>query len=317
MTDFIDLSIVIPAYNEERFIKDTLSCLVSELEGLLGYEVIVVDHGSTDNTALIAEESGATVVNGSMRKTVGELRNLGVEQSKGRLLVFIDADICVQHGWGIQMKQLFKELSNSYSLVSGSFPILPDGAAAWLINWFEPKGLEKITRYIGSGHLVISRSLFDEIGGFDPGLETSEDVDLCRRAIDLGANLRPEKKLRVCHAGAPTGLVSFIRREAWHGRGDVTSVRSFFSSRAPLTALVFMTLHFAVLLFLFTESAYAQYPAYILFILILFSTVYKFHGSNILVFFFNFFTFYFYLFGRSIGLIRGLISRDKMKRSRA
>ena len=89
------ISFVIPAYNEEALLRPTLRTLISAA-GATGerYEVIVVDDASTDRTAAIAREEGATVVAANCRQIAGS-RNAGAAAAAGEFLVFIDADTLV------------------------------------------------------------------------------------------------------------------------------------------------------------------------------------------------------------------------------
>ena len=84
------VSIIIPAFNEERWLPATLRGLRG-LEAAASREIIVVDNGSTDRTRDLAREAGATVlvVPGV---SVGALRNAGVRLATGDVLAFLDAD---------------------------------------------------------------------------------------------------------------------------------------------------------------------------------------------------------------------------------
>ncbi|HTP42260.1 MAG TPA: glycosyltransferase, partial [Nitrospiria bacterium] len=90
----MDLSVIIPAYNEANYIGRLLDSLaVARRQHAPGREaeIIVVDNGSTDATAAIAQEKGATVVQESERK-IAAVRNAGARAARGATLIFIDAD---------------------------------------------------------------------------------------------------------------------------------------------------------------------------------------------------------------------------------
>ena len=93
MTDASDqvlISIVMPAYNEEGAIGDTVK-RIKEL-GLNSYELIVVDDGSTDNTVKVAEEAGAKVVRHPYNIGNGAAVKTGIRSASGKVIVFLDAD---------------------------------------------------------------------------------------------------------------------------------------------------------------------------------------------------------------------------------
>ena len=82
-----DLSIIIPAFNEEFYLPITLKHLksaLSECQVVKDYEIIVVNNDSTDDTAIVAQEMGSKVVFERERK-ISKVRNTGVSFSKGRL----------------------------------------------------------------------------------------------------------------------------------------------------------------------------------------------------------------------------------------
>ncbi len=86
------LSIIIPAYNEAEQLPQTLNALRDSVEGLeLKTEVIVVDNGSTDQTAKIAQQAGARLVREPKRQ-ISRVRNAGAEQARGDWFLFLDAD---------------------------------------------------------------------------------------------------------------------------------------------------------------------------------------------------------------------------------
>ena len=89
------ISIVIPAYNEEALLDETLRTVRAAAETLASpYEIIVVDDGSTDRTAEIARANGARVVGVNLRH-IAAARNAGAKVAAGDLLVFVDADTLV------------------------------------------------------------------------------------------------------------------------------------------------------------------------------------------------------------------------------
>ncbi|MGI8668594.1 MAG: glycosyltransferase family 2 protein, partial [Aridibacter sp.] len=85
------VSVIIPAYNAEQFISQTIESVLGQT--LKDFEIVVVDDGSTDETAGIAESYGAPVR--CIRKTnggVSRARNTGIEHAVGKYIAFLDAD---------------------------------------------------------------------------------------------------------------------------------------------------------------------------------------------------------------------------------
>lgn len=91
----IDYSIIIPAFNEEEMLESTINHLKKAMTaGSLNGEIIVTDNNSTDNTAEIAKNAGATVVFEAINQ-ISRARNAGTKQAKGRYFIFVDADTIV------------------------------------------------------------------------------------------------------------------------------------------------------------------------------------------------------------------------------
>ena len=89
------LSIIIPAYNEERLIEQCLQSVFTSLAANektnFSSEIIVVDNNSADNTANLARKAGATVVFEPINQ-IGRARNAGAAVTTGDWLLFVDAD---------------------------------------------------------------------------------------------------------------------------------------------------------------------------------------------------------------------------------
>src|SRR5881394_2877655 len=86
------ISFIVPAYNEEHELSDTLAAIHAAASGAaLPYEIIVVDDASTDATPKIASDAGAKVIPIN-RRQIAAARNAGARASQGEYLFFVDAD---------------------------------------------------------------------------------------------------------------------------------------------------------------------------------------------------------------------------------
>lgn len=312
----LDISVVIPAYNEENFIKNTVESIKQWMPPQFEYEIIVVDHGSADKTADIASVSGARVLDGKDVKTVAALRNRGVANSTGNILFFIDADITFSEAWSSNIANVASSIYQDNNQICGSHPKIPDSANILIKKWFSPKELEVSPNHIGSCHLITSRSLFNHIGGFPEDMETSEDLTLCQRAKDAGAKINANPALIVTHHGAPRTLANFIKTEIWHGRGDWTNLTSVLSSKVAILTLSFLFFH-AMLIYSFAAGNDLYKIAIAAILLQCAASSYiKFFKFGASYFLLNTTTFYLYFFGRSLSLISALAAKRFSKRSR-
>lgn len=225
--DKADISVIIPAYNEECFIGDTIDALNLNLKNF-NHEVIVVDNGSTDATRQISREKGASVIL-KEKGTIASLRNEGVAHASGKLLIFIDADVTVTPEWGRHLQKNYKRYV-SEKLISGS-RCLPVNEEYWLNKYWFALMPNKNAAYINSGHLICAKQLFKEINGFSEHLVTAEDYDFCIKAKRNGASISPDSNLKVFHYGYPKSAREFIARERWHGRQDYLTLKSAIESK--------------------------------------------------------------------------------------
>ena len=242
----IPSAIIIPAHNEQAYLKNLLDSIRSY--GPRNTQVIVVDNGSTYDTAAVATAFGADLMKTPDRLYPSRARNLGVANvDKHReALIFLDADVELTPEWQAEWNRTASLiLENRLQVTGGTYDV--SKAPCWLErNWFAPMRARKWS-HINGGNLLTTKSLFQSIGGFDPDLETGEDVDFCVRAHKAGANVVINDALRVHHEGYPRTLRGFIRRERWHGAGDFVSLRHVLRSQVAIATVVYAALHIALL----------------------------------------------------------------------
>jgi glycosyltransferase involved in cell wall biosynthesis len=112
------ISVVIPAYNEEKTIGNVISETISVMESLkLPYEIIVVDDGSTDDTGQIAGRYKATVLSNGKNQGKGYALRKGFQHAQGNIIVTIDSDGAHRPK---EIPDLVHPLLNGFDIVSGS-----------------------------------------------------------------------------------------------------------------------------------------------------------------------------------------------------
>jgi len=104
------VSIIIPTFNEAKYLPLCLKALLSIDYPKEYFEIIVVDNGSTDCSREIAKEYHAKVYRNDL-KNVSGLRNLEVKKSVGEIIAFLDADCVVTKNWLIEAEKYFFDLS--------------------------------------------------------------------------------------------------------------------------------------------------------------------------------------------------------------
>ncbi|MFP8951847.1 glycosyltransferase [Natrialbaceae archaeon A-arb3/5] len=173
--DEYDVSFVVPARNEAEYLRETLASL-TELDTGYEVEVIVVDGDSSDGTAEIARDHGATVVfeDGS---SIARARNLGAERAGGEWLAFVDADTQVRPDY---LTQMLGFLERNGLAAASSYCRLTGPVRAKLVEVTINYGLLRLGRPVLPGfNCVVHRRAFEAVGGY-PAVP-NEDTAFSRR----------------------------------------------------------------------------------------------------------------------------------------
>jgi glycosyltransferase involved in cell wall biosynthesis len=191
----VRLSLVVPAFNEERLIAATLEHLhagIAALErrGWSG-ELIVCDNNSTDRTAEIARGAGARVVFEAVNQ-ISRARNAGARAARGEWLLFVDADSSPS----VELFRDMLERIDTPRCVGGgctvTLPRAPLGVRAWVGGW---NFTSRVMRWAAGSFLFCEATAFRTVGGFSEELYAAEEIDLSRR---LKARF-PERDFVILH----------------------------------------------------------------------------------------------------------------------
>lgn len=255
MTISNSISVVVPTKNEASFIEQVLEALIREKEQYdLIFDITVVDNGSTDETVQLTKNFPVNLIN--TNRGVSHARNVGAEQSKGEIIAFIDGDVVIRSGWSKAVTDLVERQGENWNrMVFGSAVEIPD-QAVWIEKiWFKSTGERKQAHnHINSGNMLIARTFFNEIGGFDEKMSSSEDLDLCQRAKLNGGILLEDTAIAAVHLGFPKTLSAFMKRELWHGKGMLGSQGGLLNNKALMLSIYTL---FIVILFLLSIFIYA------------------------------------------------------------
>ena len=182
-----EVSVVIPAYNASGYVREAAeSALAQTFDDL---EVIVVDDGSTDDTAAVADGLDVRCVRQS-NQGVSAARNRGIAESTGRYVAFLDAD----DAWlpAKLATQLDALRSNSARRLSYSALLVTDASLEPVeVRRGELHGSALETLLLrgnvvgGGSNVICERELFDRAGGFDPTLSQCADWDMWVRLAAL------------------------------------------------------------------------------------------------------------------------------------
>jgi glycosyltransferase involved in cell wall biosynthesis len=181
----VKVSVVVPAFNEERLLAGSLSAIREAMQVFERAELIVCDNNSTDRTAEIARAAGAKVVFEPVNQ-IARARNAGAAAASGDWLVFVDAD-------SYPSKELFVEAAKAMQagcLAGGATVTLDTTDPAirfWVGAW---NFLSRRARWAAGSFIFCEAAAFRGSGGFSPDLYAGEEIDLFRRLKRLARRER-------------------------------------------------------------------------------------------------------------------------------
>lgn len=212
----VKVSIIIPVFNKWKYTYNCLKSLKNSIKDV-DYEIIVIDDGSTDETQkMIDKLSGVVYLKNEENLGFVGSCNAGAKKARGEFVVFLNNDTSVKENWLNALLETFEK--NEKVGLAGSKLIYPDGRLqeAGGIIWTDknawnygrlknPKDPEfnylKDADYCSGASIMLIKSLFNELGGFDqiysPGYY--EDTDLAFRVRQMGYRVVYQPKSELYH----------------------------------------------------------------------------------------------------------------------
>jgi|GEM_PF-381591 Glycosyltransferases, probably involved in cell wall biogenesis len=174
------ISVIIPAHNEERYLRKTLLAL--RRQSFRKFEVIVVANGCTDRTEDVARELCDRLVVLS-QKCLGVARNLGARMAKGDILVFLDADTLLD-------RHALRTISERFTRRHAAGTVIgkPDSSRfAYRVIYGVKNLIHRTSLHHGSSGVILCwREHFMKLGGFKENLEVRENSELMKRLERFG-----------------------------------------------------------------------------------------------------------------------------------
>jgi glycosyltransferase involved in cell wall biosynthesis len=198
--------VVIAVHNGGRIIERTLAALAEST--FTDFETVVVDDGSTDNSAELAAGFPVRLVRLDRNRGAGFARNEGARQARGEILFITDQDCLVQPD--TLARAVAAVDGHPRRVVGGTYSILPadrhrfaSGFQSLHVHYFETKTSRP--DYVAAHAMVAPRDLFLEFGGFpeEPIMGKLDglaaDVHLCREMRQQGVEVAADASIRVRH----------------------------------------------------------------------------------------------------------------------
>jgi hypothetical protein len=256
----VKISAVVPAYNAVHHLKQSLPPLVAMKERGELAEIILVDDGSTDGSAMFAASQGLRVVSSGGRKGPAGARNVASKQAVGDVLWFVDADVVVHDDAARVVRDAFR--AEKVTAVFGSYDDKPpaDNFGSQyknLVHHHYHQHADPVASTFWSGCGAIRKDAFIAAGGFDAEtypFPSIEDIDLGYRLRRNGGEIRLVHELLSTHlkVWSIAGLVHtdiFRRALPWarllvtrEGLLDDLNVGSFERLRAAVAGIAVLAI---------------------------------------------------------------------------
>jgi glycosyltransferase involved in cell wall biosynthesis len=225
------LSVIIPAFNEEKLIEKSLHAIDAALSSFhqLGWEteIIVCDNNSTDRTAEIARDTGAKVVFEPINQ-IGRARNCGAAAATGDWLLFVDADSFPSADL---LGEVAKVIASGKAIAGGSTVRLDstNSVARFFTQLWNVTS--RVLHWVAGSFIFCEAAAFRMVGGFNHEFFTGEELDLSKRLKRLA---RSRKKKVVIVSKYP--LLTSDRKIHLYRRGELGGffLKAFFRPTATM-----------------------------------------------------------------------------------
>lgn len=214
------LSVIIANYKSDEYLKNCIDSLHKSIGGDVFFDVVVVNNDKEADLSEAENMPAVKVVHSSENRGFGAASNMGVRNSRGEFLFFLNPDTEVISK---NVHELIEDLEQDAGLgMVGAGLVLPDGKRQeWSAGTevslmriiannlgfikdrsiWESEG-KVLAHWVAGTALIIRRDLFEEVGGFDEGFFMYfEDVDLAKRVRNAGKKVAVYPHFKVLHHG--------------------------------------------------------------------------------------------------------------------
>lgn len=227
-----EVSVIVPVYNRPADLERCLDALLKLDYSSAKLEIIVVDDASTDGTGEVAARYPVRLLHNSTQLGPAGSRNRAIEVAAHELIACVDSDCVVAPNWLRELAALFadEQIAAAGGATRAAYINSPleryEAVRSSLFMGERPAEvrLQGSLSYLPTCNLIFRRSVYREVGGFDPALRFGEDVDFCWRVLKAGWRIRYHPAAQLAHA----------YRADWGG--FLKTRRDYASSEAPLVA---------------------------------------------------------------------------------
>lgn len=226
VTDLPFFSVIIPTHNRLALLQQTLDCLAQQSYPVEKYEVIVVDNGSMDGTAVYLQAHAQQGQIYCIRQPAlgpANARNVGARAAQGDILVFTDDDCLPDPQWLVALADVYSSDPN-IAAVGGRVQDVNSGE--WLQDYYQIQNERQLhsaspRRYLDTANASFRHAAFKQVGGFQERFHfpAAEDVEMGYRLTAAGYALHFAPKALVWHQGR-TSLLGILAQSWRRGLGQ-------------------------------------------------------------------------------------------------
>lgn len=217
------VSVIIPVYNDEIGIKNTLDSVLTQDYPREMFEIIAVDNNSSDNTKQMIEcFDGVKYLFEDKIQSSYAARNTGVKQSKGGIIAFIDSECVAKRDWISEGIKFFND--NNVVAVAGKVLFTFRNAEPNIFEYLDSSRKMNQEKYVERGFMAtanvfVRKKLFDKVGLFNENLISGGDYEFSRRIKDDAGKILYAEKSCVYHP-ARRNLKELIKKTIRVGKGQ-------------------------------------------------------------------------------------------------
>ena len=179
------ISVIIPVYNGEAYLREAIDSVLNQT--YRPSEILIIDDGSTDNSASIAQSYPSICYIYQINQGVSAARNVGIQAAQGKFIAFLDADdMWTPNKLEVQLSYLLKHPHIGYTFTKQRILLEPGREAP---AWFrEDLLLEDHPGFVPST-LVARKKIFEQVGYFNSKYRRGEDTEWLTRARNAGISM--------------------------------------------------------------------------------------------------------------------------------
>ncbi len=221
------VSVIICTYNRANSLKRTLRSLAKQTLDYRDFEIIVVDDGSIDSTSKTCKTMrddlpNLRYVSTGKHSGLAHARNLGIKESRGDCVLFLDDDCIAEEDWLECMKNALRK----YRIVAGVVRSPIDNYFKLCHNIsqfhpFMPCQNNGYTEFIPGANMGFCRSVLEKLCGFQTDLTTSQDMEFILRARSEGYRAFFLKDAVVTHDPERQTLSSILKYSVEHAENTI------------------------------------------------------------------------------------------------